>query len=115
MAPGTMAPFSGRFGAAMPSGMGGAGAVSFSERSSASMAGGRTPFTLRPMSGSMVTGSSRRPFGPPNLGASGFGGGLSRPMPSTTGMGVMPPNFGSPFRPPTNLGAPGVVGSGMSM
>jgi hypothetical protein len=49
-------------------------------------------------------------------GATGLGGGM-RTMPGsgTRGMGVMPPNFGYPFRQPPGLVSPSTSGTGMSM
>lgn len=122
MGAGTVAPFGGRFGAAMPSGMGGGGGLSFRQRPSATMSSTRTAFTIGPMgggmSGGMGLGSGRRPFLLQDLGtsgASGFGGGMRRQMPTSGGMGVMPPSFGYPFRQPPSLVAPTSPGAGMSM
>src|SRR4051794_7556470 len=53
MGAGTVAPFGGRFGAAMPSGMGGGGGVSFRPRASATMSNTRAAFTVGPMVGGM--------------------------------------------------------------
>jgi hypothetical protein len=44
----------------------------------------------------------------------GLGGGMRR-MPATTGMGVMPPSIGYPFRQPPSLLTPSATGTGMSM
>jgi len=122
MGAGTVAPFGGRFGAAMPSGMAGGGGLSFRPRPSAAMSSTRTAFTIGPMGGGMSGGvgqaSGRRPFVLPDLGPSGGlgpGGGMRRQMPSAGGMGVMPPSFAYPFRQPPSLVAPSAPGAGMSM
>lgn len=122
MGAGAVAPFGGRFGAAMPSGMGGGGGLSFRPRPSATMSSTRTAFTIGPMgggmSGGMSQGSGRRPFILPNLGPAGLSGrgsGMRRQMPAAGGLGVMPPSFGSPFRQPPSLLAPSSPGAGMSM
>ena len=113
----TMEPFAGRFGASMPASMGMGGGVSFRSRPSEVMSGGRTSFTVGPMGGGMGLGAGRRPFvlqdvgGPAGMGA---GGGMRR-MPMTGGTGVMPPNFGSPFRQPPSLVPASASGPGMSM
>ena len=119
---GTVAPFGGRFGAAMPSGMGGGGGLAFRPRPSATMSSSRTAFTIGPMGGGMSDGmgggSGRRPFALPDLGSAGFlgsGVGMRWQMPATGGMGVMPPSFGYPFRQPPSLLTPSSPGTGMSM
>jgi hypothetical protein len=118
MGGGTMEPFAGRFGASMPSGMGMGGGVSFRSRPTEMMNASRASFTIGPrgggMSGGMGLGSGGRPFVLQDLGGSagmGLGGGMKR-MPGT---GVMPPNFGSPFRQPPSLLGPSASGPGMSM
>lgn len=124
MGSGSVAPFGGRFGAAAPSSMGGGGAVSYRPRPSSAMSGSRPALTLGPMGGGMSggmgtgMGSRRRPFNLQDLGSSGglgLGGVMRRPMPAATGVGVMPPNFGSPFRQPPSLLTPTAPGAGMSM
>ena len=104
----------GRFGAAMPSGLGGGGGLSFRPRPSATMSSNRTAFTIGPMGGGMAggigLGSGRRPFILQDLGPSGLRGGMRRPLPATGRMGVMPPSFGYPFRQPPSLLAPRIVG-----
>jgi len=117
----TVAAFGGRFGAEMPSGGMGAGGLSFRARPSATMSSTRTAFTIGPMgggmSGGMGQGSGRRPFVLSDPGSSGglSLGGMRRQMPAASRMGVMPPNFGSPFRQPPSLLAPSSPGAGMSM
>jgi hypothetical protein len=118
----TVIPFGGRFGAGMPSGMGGGGGLSFQPRPSSTMSGTRTSFTIGPMGGGMSEvmgqGSGRRPLVLPNLGSSGvsgLGGGMRRQIPTARGMGVMPPNFGYPFRQPPSLLTPSFSSAGMSM
>ncbi len=119
MGAGTVAPFGGRFGAAMPSNMAGGGGLSFRPRPSASMSNTRTAFTIGPMGGGMSVamgqGSGRRPFVLPDLGPSGLAGGMRRQMPAAGSLGVMPPSFGYPFRQPPSLVAPSAPGAGMSM
>ncbi len=122
MGAGTVAPFGGRFGAAMPSGMAGGGGLSFRPLPSAAMSNTRTAFTIGPMgggvSGGMGQGSGRRPFvlsGRGPSGGSGLGGGMRRQMPTAGGMSVMPPSFAYPFRQPPSLVAPSAPGAGMSM
>ena len=114
---GSVAPFGGRFATVMPSGTGGGGGISFRPRPSATMSGTRTAFTIGPMgggfSGGMGSSSARRPFVLRDLGPSGFSG-LRRPMPSVVVPGVMPPNFGSPFRQPPSLVDSASPGAGMS-
>ena len=124
MGSGVLAPFSGRFGATMPSRMGGGGSFSFSQRPSAMKSSNRPSFTIGPMdggmsvtSGGMAQGFGRRPFTLPSLGASGGMGldGGRQPMTGSRGMGVMPPSFGYPFRQPPSLVSPSSAGAGMSM
>jgi hypothetical protein len=113
---GAVAPFGGRFGAAMPSSsMGGGGGLSFRPRSSATMSGTRTAFTIGPMDGGMGQGSGRRPFILQDYGSAGrssLGAGMRQRMPATSGMGVMPPSIGYPFRQPTSPSS-GVAGTSM--
>lgn len=122
MGAGAMAPFGGRIGVMMPSGMGRGGGLSFGERSSAMMSSNRPSFTISPMSGMRAMSSgdrgfTRRPFvlrplAP--LGGIGTGDGIER-MAGSRGMGVMPPNFGYPFRQPPSLLSGSTSGAGMSM
>lgn len=105
MGAGAVAPFGGRFGAAVPSNMSGGG-LSYRPRPSAGMSGNRPSFTIGPMGGGVSgsMGSGRRPF--TLLGSSsglGRGGALRQSMPAASGAGVMPPSFGSPFRQPPSL------------
>ena len=110
---GSIIPYAGRFGGFMPSRMGGGGELSFQPRSSATMGPVRTSFSLPSMSSGMSSSLSR-----------GMGGSLS-PMGSMgtvrgrggrpTGMGVMPPSIGYPFRQPPSLLPSGGGGMGMSM
>lgn len=123
MGAGAVAPFGGRIGVMMPSGMARGGGMSFSERSSAMMGSNRPSFTISPMSGmgAMSPGGDRgftrrpfvlRPLSP--LGGIGTGDGMER-MAGSRGMGVMPPNFGYPFRQPPSLLSGSTSGAGMSM
>jgi hypothetical protein len=124
MGSGAMAPFGGRFGATMPSRMGGGVSLSFSARPSAMMSGNRPSFTIGPMGGGMSAtsgvmgqGFGRRPFALQPLGPSGEmapGDGM-QPMTGPRGTGVMPPSFGYPFRQPPSLVSPSSAGIGMSM
>ncbi|MFI5460902.1 MAG: hypothetical protein ACHRXM_36290 [Isosphaerales bacterium] len=60
---------------------------------------------------------ARRPFTLPAgslSGGMGLGGGLRR-VPAATGMGVMPPSIGYPFRQPPSPVSPSTFGAGMSM
>lgn len=123
MGAGTVAPFGGRIGVMMPSGMGRGGGMAFSERSSAMMSSNRPSFTISPMGGmgAMSSGRDRgftrrpfvlRPLAP--LGGIGTGDGMER-MAGSRGMGVMPPNFGYPFRQPPSLLSGSTSGAGTSM
>lgn len=102
----TLIPYGGAFSGFMPYRMGGGRSLAFEPRERAIMDAGRTPFRLTPM-----------PIG------RGLGGGLPISSPlavpqnrSVRGTSsVMPPNFGSPFRPPPSLISPSTTGSGMSM
>ena len=124
MGSGVLAPFSGRFGASMPSRMGGGGSLSFSQRPSAMISSNRPSVTIGPMGGGMSTmsgvmgqGFGRRPFRLPSLRVTdgmGLSGGM-QPISGTRGMGVMPPSFGYPFRQPPSLLAPSSGETGMSM
>ena len=84
------------------------------------MIGNRPAFTIGPLGGGMSggMGPGRRPFNLQNLGSSGglgLGNVPRRPMSAATGVGVMPPNFGSPFRQPPNLLTTTAPDAGMSM
>lgn len=109
-------PFGGEI---VPSQMGGGGSLFFTARSSSMMSRNRPSFTIGPMGSEMPSNSGgmglefgRRPFTLPALGLSGGG---MEPMTGSRGMGVMPPNFGSPFRQPPSLLTPSSAGAGMSM
>jgi hypothetical protein len=98
--------------------------MAFTERSSAMMNSNRPAFTIGPMEGGMAAmsavgdrGFTRRPFRLrplEPLGTSGLGDGMQT-MSGSRGMGVMPPNFGYPFRQPTRLLPGSTSGAGMSM
>ena len=107
---GTLAPFGGRFGAAMPSLMGGGGNVTFRPRPSAVMSPSRTSFTIGPMAGNPSLGVGRRGFVLRDLGPVV---GARRPMSRADRLGVMPPNFGYPFVQPPSLVPAVSMGSGM--
>jgi hypothetical protein len=88
------------------------------------MSGNRPSFTIGPMggamsamSGGMGQGFTRRPFTLRPLDLSGgMGQGVGmQPTRGSRGMGVMPPNFGYPFRQPPSLISPSPAGTGMSM
>lgn len=111
-------PYGGMFEGFMPSRMGGGGSLSLRSRPTAAMGSGRTSFSLAPMSGGMGRGLGARtrmasPFGPP--GGMGLGGGMGRRAPGASGMGVMPPSLGYPFRQPPSLVPAPSSGSGMAM
>jgi|GEM_PF-2895923 len=119
---GPVIPYGGAFGGFMPfrMGGGGSGGLSFQPRGNSAMGGPRTSFSLSPMSGGMSPasggmgqgfGAGARPFS--SFGFGGTGGGM--PMPGASGRGVMPPNFGYPFRQPPSLLSPAPAGAGMSM
>ena len=98
----TLIPYGGTFSGFMPYRMGGGRTLTFESRGQAVMDVGRTPFRLSP-----------------GLFDSGLGGNSSisvprnRPLPGA--VGIMPPNFGSPFRRPSSLISPGTAGGGPSM
>ena len=94
------------------------GELSFRPRSAASSSSTRPSLRLDSMSGMTGKGAGmgrRRPFAlePGNL-SGGMGLGGTRRMPAS-GMGVMPPSLGYPFRQPPGLLAPSASGAGMSM
>ncbi len=119
----SLAPFSGRFGAAMPSGMGGGSPLLFTPRTSAVMSSSRPSFTIGPMGSGMA---SMQAGGGPTFGRRPF---VLRPLETSTGtgaagaidampgagrMGIMPPSFGYPFwQPPSFFSS--TPGTGMSM
>ena len=114
---GPVIPYAGKFGGFMPYRMGGSGSLSFQSRGAPAMGSPRTSFGLSPMSGGMGQGMGTLPrFFPSSgmSGATGLGGGMNS-MSGPRGMGVMPPNFGYPFRQPPSLLSPSSPGAGMSM
>ena len=99
-------PYGGTFEGFMPSRMGGGGSLNFGDRPPATMTTGPTPFRLN---SGMSRGFSTRPL-------MGSGPGMGRRvLPGSGGMGVMPPNFGYPFRQPPSLLPSGATASGMPM
>ena len=118
-------PYGGTFEGFMPSRMGGGAALSFRSRPVAPMVGGRSPFTLTPMSGGMsgmaggaVGKRAMAPLGSGGaMGSSGSTGllGGARRMQDGGGRSVMPPSIGYPFRQPPSLVSPSSTGIGMSM
>ncbi len=106
-------PYAGKFGGFMPYRMGGSGGLSFQTRAAPPMGSGRTPFTLSPASSGMSSMSGGLGTSAP-FGTRSPGGGM-QPMSGPRGMGVMPPNFGYPFRQPPSLLSPASAGAGMSM
>ena len=118
----TVLPYSGSYGGFMPYRMARGGDLGFENRSSGFMRESRSSLTPGPMTG--VSGAAQ---------SSGMGITSSRPMvgsagpamPSTSsfrgsgtaGMrsGVMPPDLGYPFRPPTRFLRQAQAGAGMSM
>jgi hypothetical protein len=105
---------------AMTPGMRG-GALAFGPRSSTALYTARPSFSLGSMEAGMTRMArgmgGRRPFALPagtRSGGIGVGSGTRR-MPGTTGMGVMPPRIGYPFRQPPSLLPPSSTGAGMSM
>lgn len=106
-------PYGGMFQGFMPARMGGASRVAFKPRATDGLMAQRQP---RPMNASLGMGKSTgmsandrtiktnaRMLVPASYGPSlGTGAGAMGPARS---MGVMPPNLGSPFRPPTPFAA----------
>lgn len=96
------------------------GGLSFRPRSSTAIYSARPSFSLDSMGGGMTRMGGmggRRSFTlqPSTLsGGMDLGGGMRR-MPAATGMGVMPPSIGYPFRQPPSLLSPSALGTGMSM
>ncbi len=96
------------------------GGLAFRPRSATAMYPARPSFTLDAMGRMPRMGGGmggRRPFTlePGTLsGGMGLGGGMRR-MPAASGMGVMPPSLGYPFRQPPSLLTPSATGAGMSM
>ena len=121
---GASIPYAGKFGGFMPYRMGGTASLSFQSRGTAPSGMGRTSFSLSPMSGGMsaMSGGLGKGLGAGSRissafgssGAMGAGAGM-QPMSGSRGPGVMPPNFGYPFRQPPSLLSPTSGGSGMSM
>ncbi len=75
---GAVAPFGGRFGAAVPATLGSGGGLGFRPRPAAAMSPTRTAFTIGPagaMAGGSGLGSSRRPFYAPGIWPRRDGGG----------------------------------------
>jgi hypothetical protein len=115
-----MVPAAGGLGASMSPGMRGSG-LFFRPRSSTAIDSARISFSLDSMGGGMARMAGgmggRRPFTLPAgslSGGMGLGGGMRR-LPAATGMGVMPPSIGYPFRQPPSLVSPSTPGAGMSM
>ena len=113
-------PAAGGLGASMSPGMRGGG-LFFRSRSSTAIDSARLSFSLDSMGGGMTRMAGgmggRRPFtlqARSLSGGMGLGGGMRR-MPAATGMGVMPPSIGYPFRQPPSLVSPSSSGAGMSM
>lgn len=109
-------PYGGMFEGFMPSRMGGGSSLSYRSRPSAAMGSARTSFSLSPLSGSMGQNRGARmgpAFGPPS--GLRLGGGMGQRPPGASGMGVMPPSLGYPFRQPPSLVPVTTPGAGMSM
>ena len=109
-------PYGGMFEGFMPSRMGGGSSLSYRSRPSAAMGSARTSFSLSPLSGSMGQSRGARmapAFGPPS--GLRLGGGMGQRPPGASGMGVMPPSLGYPFRQPPSLVPLTTPGAGMSM
>jgi len=98
----TLIPYGGTFSGFIPYRMAGERGLTFEPRERRNMDAIRTPFRLSPSLIGRDLGASS-PLLPPR-------------NPSTRGMGgVMPPNFGSPFRRPPSLIGPATSGTGASM
>jgi hypothetical protein len=104
---GSFIPYAGNYGGFMPYRMGGSSSLAFQSRGNSPMGSTRTSFSLSPMTGGMSLSSQM------NAGA---GTRIGTTMQSTSvRMGVMPLNFGYPFRQPPSLTFPSAPGTGMGM
>ena len=117
---GPVLPYGGSFTGFMPYRMARGGNLGFEARSGAFMPQARSSLSLAPMASASIlpqaSGMGRGSSPPAGGGVGSSMNGISRTQGSAgMGSGVMPPNLGYPFRPPTRLLRPGRPGVGMSM